>query len=73
MPIKMSAAKNCTPDKVHPMNALTATKTDVFVIDTKTIPVHFHLTNRCGKNHISRIALHSGPTKTECEMLVLDD
>ena len=34
------------PDKVHPMDALTATKATVFVIDIKTIPARFHLTNQ---------------------------
>ena len=37
---------NCIPDKVHPMDALTATKPGVFVIDIKTIPVIFHLANQ---------------------------
>lgn len=37
---------NDIPDKVHPMDALTATKTDVFVIDIKTIPALFHLVNQ---------------------------
>ena len=34
------------PDKAHPMNALTATKPGVFVIDIKTIPALSHLTNQ---------------------------
>ena len=37
---------NDIPDKVHPMDALTGTKTGVFVIDIKTIPALYHLTNR---------------------------
>ena len=37
---------NGIPDKVHPMDALTATKTGVFVIAIKTIPSFFHLTNQ---------------------------
>ena len=37
---------NDIPDKVHPMDALTATKPGVFVIDIKTIPALFHLTNQ---------------------------
>ena len=37
---------NCIPDEVHPMDALTATKTGVFVLAIKTIPARFHLTNR---------------------------
>ena len=37
---------NDIPDKVHPMDALTATVAQVFVIDIKTIPVLFHLTNQ---------------------------
>ena len=37
---------NDIPDKVHPMDALTATKPCVLVIDIKTIPAHFHLTNQ---------------------------
>ena len=36
---------NCIPDKVHPMDALTATKPLVFVIDIKTIPA-LHFTNQ---------------------------
>ena len=36
---------NCIPDKVHPMDALTATKPGVFVIDIKAIPAPYHLTN----------------------------
>ena len=37
---------NCIPDKVHPMDALAATKPGVFVIDIKTGPALFHLTNQ---------------------------
>ena len=37
---------NCIPDKVHPMDALTATKPGVFVIAIKTIPALYHLTNQ---------------------------
>ena len=37
---------NCIPDKVHPMDALTATKAGVFVLDIKTILARFHLTNQ---------------------------
>ena len=37
---------NNIPDKVHPMDALTATEPGVFVIDIKTILAHFHLTNQ---------------------------
>ena len=36
---------NDIPDKVHPMDALTATKTGVFVLDIKTIPA-LHITNQ---------------------------
>ena len=36
---------NDIPEKVHPMNALTATKPGVFVIDIKTIPA-LHITNQ---------------------------
>ena len=36
---------NCIPDKVHPMDALTATTTAVFLIDIKTIPA-LHITNQ---------------------------
>ena len=39
---------NDIPDKVHPMDALTATKAGVFVIGNKTIPALTHLTNRMG-------------------------
>ena len=34
------------PDKVHPMDALTATKPGVFVLDIKTIPALSHITNQ---------------------------
>ena len=34
------------PDKVHPMDALTATKPVAFVIGIKTIPALFHLANQ---------------------------
>ena len=37
---------NDIPDKVDPMDALTATEARVFVIDIKTIPAPFHLTNQ---------------------------
>ena len=37
---------NDIPDKVHSMDALTATKATVFVIDIKTIPALLHLTNQ---------------------------
>ena len=37
--------ENCIPDKVDPMDALTATKAGVFVLDIKTIPALFHLIN----------------------------
>ena len=37
---------NGIPDKVHPMDALTATVAQVFVIDIKTIPAIFHITNK---------------------------
>ena len=37
---------NNIPDKVHPMDALTATKPVVFVLDIKTIPARFHLLNQ---------------------------
>ena len=37
---------NRRTDKVHPMDALAATKTGVFVIDIKTIPALFHLVNQ---------------------------
>ena len=37
---------NDIPDKVRPMDALTATKPGVFVLDIKTIPTHYHLTNQ---------------------------
>ena len=37
---------NDISDKVHPMDALTATKPVVFVIDIKTIPALYHLTNQ---------------------------
>ena len=38
--------ENGIPDKVHPMDALTATKLGVFVLDIKTIPALLHLTNQ---------------------------
>ena len=37
---------NRIANMVHPMDALTATKPGVFVIDIKTIPVIFHLANQ---------------------------
>ena len=37
---------NGIPNKVHPMDALTATKPGVFVIDIKTIPALSHFTNQ---------------------------
>ena len=37
---------NDIPDKVHPMDALTATKPGVFVLDIKTIPALLHLTTQ---------------------------
>ena len=37
---------NRIPDKVHPMDTLTATKAGVFVLDIKTIPALYHLTNQ---------------------------
>ena len=37
---------NGVADKMIAVNALTATKLDVFVIDIKTIPALFHLTNQ---------------------------
>ena len=38
--------ENRIPDKVHPMDALTATKARVLILDIKTIPVLFHLTHQ---------------------------
>ena len=38
--------ENHISDKVHPMDALTATKPGVFVLDIKTIPAFFHHTNQ---------------------------
>ena len=38
--------ENHIPDKVHPMDALTATKARVLVLDIKTIPALYHLTNQ---------------------------
>ena len=37
---------NRIPDKVHLMDALTAAKAVVFVLDIKTIPTLYHLTNQ---------------------------
>ena len=37
---------NGIPDKVHPMDALTATEAVVFVLDIKTIPALSHFTNQ---------------------------
>ena len=36
---------NDIPDKVHPMDALTATKPGVFILAIKTIPA-LHITNQ---------------------------
>ena len=41
---------NDIPDKVHPMDALTATKPVVFVLDIKTISALLHLTNQRNKS-----------------------
>ena len=41
---------NGIPDKVHPMDALTATEPLVFVIDIKTI-LAIHITNHPRQNH----------------------
>ena len=58
---------NRIPDKVHPMDALTATKTDVFVLDIKTIPPLFHLTNqpRQKLRELSSI----GPITAHCDSM----
>ena len=45
------------PDKVHPMDALTATKPVVFVLDIKTIPALYHLTNQPRQKLLSDIDL----------------
>ena len=37
---------NGIPDKVHPMDALAATKPLVFVNAIKTTPAHYHLANQ---------------------------
>ena len=37
---------NGIPDKVHPMDALTTTEARVLILDIKTIPALFHLTNQ---------------------------
>ena len=39
-------AGNDISDKVHPMDALAATKPSIFVIAIKTIPALSHLTNQ---------------------------
>ena len=41
--------ENRIPDKVHPMDALTATEPLVFVIDIKTIPAFFISQTNRGK------------------------
>ena len=41
--------ENHIPDKVHPMDALTATEPGVFVIDIKTIPALFISPTNRGK------------------------
>ena len=53
---------NDIPDKVHPMDALTATKAGVFVIDIKTIPTPYHLTNQPRKMYKLALRPHRGPT-----------
>ena len=50
---------NDIPDKVHPMDALTATKPVVFVIDIKTIPAIFHLINQPRQKSLPDIDLIS--------------
>ena len=53
--------ENDIPDKVHPMDALTATKASVFVIDIKTIPALLHLTNQL-RQKSSTVSCLSQPT-----------
>ena len=52
--------ENHIPDKVHPMDALTATKPGVFVIAIKTIPALFHLVNQPRQKF--KLALSVGPS-----------
>ena len=46
---------NGIPNKVHPMDALTATKSGVFALDIKTIPALFHITNQPRQKSSARI------------------
>ena len=56
---------NDMPDNVHPMDALTATKPCVFVIDIKTIPALFHLTNLPRQKFKLALSVgHSVPKRT---------
>ena len=52
---------NDIPDKVDPMDALTATKPVVFVIVIKTIPALFHITNQ-PRQKSSTVSCLSQPT-----------
>ena len=45
---------NDIPDKVHPMDALAATKPGIFVIGIKTIPALLHLTNQPRQKCVKR-------------------
>ena len=53
---------NNIPDKVHPMDALAATKPVVFLIDIKTIPAPYHLTKQPRKMYKLALRPHRGPT-----------
>ena len=52
------------PDKVHPMDALTATVAHIFVLDIKTIPALLHITNQPRQNQT--IALRRMTRRTLC-------
>ena len=52
---------NDIPDKVHPVDALTATKPGIFVIAIKTIPALYHLTNQ-PRQKSSTVSCLSQPT-----------
>ena len=52
--------ENDIPDKVHPMDALTATKARVLILDIKTIPA-LHITNQ-PRQKSSTVSCLSQPT-----------
>ena len=54
---------NDIPDKVHPMDALTATKPGVFILDIKTILALFRLANQPRQKSWAFSSMDSAPMK----------